>query len=383
MPELDFRTAHTDTEDVQRAADELIAALGLSAPKLVVVFADSEYDQHALNAALRERLPKETRLVGSSTMTALDNGGYRSKHVVVAALGGHVEVGIGLGTGLAQRPVEAGATALEKACADLGVSPRDLDRRQYVALVIDDGYCFKKEELLLGILELGPQLTMLGGGASHRSFPPEGTPQVQVGAEVTGGAVAVVLLRLSTPFAALRHHAYEPTGERLTITKVDESARRAIEIDGRPAVARYAELCGVAPERLGESNKLWHLSTAMRVGSEYFMRSPWQALPDGTILFGAMLEEGAELELMQLGDMKTKLEEFFRVELPRKVRNPTGVLFFECAGRNQLADILDIRAPLGETFRLAPPAAGMSACFELYNGFQINSTMTVLAFGQP
>lgn len=381
MADIVFKTAQTDKEDVHAAAEDLVRGLDIVDPKLVVLFADSEYDQAALNAAMTERLPKGTKLVGSSTMTSLDNTGYRPKNVVAAAIGGSLEVGIGMGTGLATSPIEAGAMALNNACADLGVRPRDLDAKRDLALVIDDGYCWKKEELLLGILDVNPSITLLGGGASHRAFPPEGKPQVQVGTQVSGESVAVVVLRIDAPWAALRHHAYEPTGERVVITKVDETARRALEIDGRPAVERYAELCDVAPDKLGESNKLWHLSTAIRVGTEYFMRAPWQPLPDGSILFANMLTENTELELMKLADMKTKLEGFFRDEIPRRIKSPAGVLFFECAGRNQLADLLGIKSQLGETFRLAPPAAGMSAAFELYNGFQINSTMTVLALG--
>lgn len=381
MSDIAFKTARTAHTDVDEAAEELIRNLDMPALKLVVLFSDSNVDQRALNAAVRARLPKETRVVGSTTMTSLDNTGYLPGAVVAAAVGGDLQVGVGKGPKLTENAIEAGAIALDRACAQLGVRARDLDPRQDLALVIDDGYRFKKEEVLLGILDVNPAITLLGGGASHRLFPPEGVPEIQVDDDVSTDCVAVVLLRLETPWAALRHHAYEPVGERIVITKVDESARIALEIDGKPALQRYAELFGCAPEEMAEKNAFWHLSTAMRVGTEYFMRAPWQPMPDGSIMFANMLTEDTELELMRLGDMKAKLESFFQEELPRRVGAPIGMLFFECAGRNQLADILGTKATLGEAFRHAPPAAGMSACFELYNGFQINSTMTVLALG--
>jgi hypothetical protein len=36
---------------------------------------------------------------------------------------------------------------------------------------------------------------------------------------------------------------------------------------------------------------------------------------------------------------------------------------------------------LAETLRHAPAAAGMNVHFEIYSGFHINTTLTVLAFG--
>ena len=37
---------------------------------------------------------------------------------------------------------------------------------------------------------------------------------------------------------------------------------------------------------------------------------------------------------------------------------------------------------LSATFRSAPPAVGFNVFFEIYSGFHINTTLTVLAFGQ-
>jgi hypothetical protein len=36
---------------------------------------------------------------------------------------------------------------------------------------------------------------------------------------------------------------------------------------------------------------------------------------------------------------------------------------------------------LSETLKVAPTAAGMNVHFEIYSGFHINTTLTVLAFG--
>ncbi len=338
-------------------------------PKLVVVFADSSYDHHALNAALVARLPPSTAILGASTLKAFDGTGpMPPQAAVAAALEGDLEVGVGIGRNLTSDPMGAGASALQQACERLGVKPQDLDPRKHLAIVIDDGYRLKKEEMILGVLDVNASITLVGGGASHQTHPPNAEPLVHAGSEVATDTVAVALLRVETPWAALRHHAYVPTGRRLTITKVDASARIALEIDGKPAAQRYSELADVPLDQFEARNTLVHLSTAIKVGREYFMRSPWMPLPDGSIMFANMLTENMELELMTLGDLEPALKRFLQDELPSRVSSPKGMLFFNCANRVILAAQQGVDAKISETYGFGPPKVGLAACFELYNG---------------
>ena len=374
----------TQSEPVAAAEDLLRQLQGGDTPKLVTVFASRERDQLALNRALRERLPKGTRLIGATTAGELDNRGIHSGSVVLGALSGDFEVGLGLGTGLSADPVSAGATAMKRAAQELGVRQADLDARQYVGLVIDDGFRYKKEELLLGILEKNQALMLVGGGAAdHEPDPTRQSALLHVDGEVSTDSVLVALFKTSAPWAALRSHWYQPLGERLTITRVDDSATRALEIDGKPAAQRYADMLGVAVDDLefGKPRGFAAHPTALKVGREYFIRAPWKALPDGSILFANLLEEGSELELMRVGDMAGMTRTFFQEELPRRVHNPQATLLFHCSGRMWYAHATGSAPALAETLRHAPTAAGMNVHFELYSGFHINTTLTVLAFG--
>ncbi|HYO68167.1 MAG TPA: FIST C-terminal domain-containing protein, partial [Archangium sp.] len=167
------------------------------------------------------------------------------------------------------------------------------------------------------------------------------------------------------------------------ITRVDDSATRALEIDGKPAAERYADLLGVPVTELefGKPRGFAVHPTALKVGREYFIRSPWKPLPDGSILFANLLEEGTELELMKMGDMAGLTRAFFQEELPRRVSNPQATLLFHCSGRMWYAGATGTVRQLAETLRHAPAAAGMNVHFEIYSGFHINTTLTVLAFG--
>ncbi|WP_375770347.1 FIST C-terminal domain-containing protein [Archangium gephyra] len=384
MARVKMQTARTTQAEPVAAAEDLLRQLQGDTPKLVTLFASRERDQLALNRAVRERLPKGTRLVGATTAGELDNQGIHSGSVVLGALSGDFEVGLGLGTGLSVDAVGAGATAIKRAAQELGVRQSDIDPRQYVGLVIDDGFRYKKEELLLGILEKNQTLVLVGGGAAdHEQDPAKQSALLHVDGEVASDAVLVALFKTSAPWAALRSHWYLPTGERLTITRVDESATRALEIDGKPAAERYADLLGVPVGELefGKPRGFAVHPTALKVGREYFIRSPWKPLPDGSILFANLLEEGTELELMKMGDMAGMTRSFFQEELPRRVQNPQATLLFHCSGRMWYAGATGTIPQLAETLRHAPAAAGMNVHFEIYSGFHINTTLTVLAFG--
>jgi hypothetical protein len=380
-----MQTARTTQLDPIAAAEELLNQMqGGAPPKLVTLFASRNRDQLALNRAVRERLPSGTRLVGATTAGELDNHGMYRGSVVLGALSGDFEVGLGLGSGLTLDAVGAGGAAMKRAAQDLGVRQQDIDSRKYVGLVIDDAYRYKKEELLLGILEKNPALILVGGGAAdHEMDPARQSALLHVDGEVATDCVLVALFKTNAPWGALRSHWYQPSGERLVITKVDDSATRALEIDGKPAALRYSELLGVPVEELefGLPRGFAAHPTALKVGREYFIRTPWKPLPDHSILFANLLEEGTELELMNVGDMAGMTRAFFQEELPRRVQNPQAALLFHCGGRTHYAQMTGNVPQIADTLRYAPSAAGMNVHFEIYSGFHINTTLTVLAFG--
>jgi len=385
MPSVQLHSARTDLRDPVQAADHLISQLeGRRNPALVTVFHSHDRDPTALNRALRERLPKGTRLIGASTGGEIDREGIHSGTVVLGALSGDFEVGIGLGTGLSADAMGAGARAIARAAEELGTRPADLDPRRHVGLVIDDGFRYKKEELLLGVLDRNQALILVGGGASSGESDPEKQKAVlHVDGEVATDAVITAVIRTDAPWAALRSHWYVPTGRQIHITRTDASCTRVLEIDGQPAAQRYAELLGVTPDDLefGKPNGFGRMPTAMRVGREYFLRAPWKPLPDGSILFANLMQEDTSLELLELGDMAALTRRFFEVEVPNRVKNPQAILQFHCSGRMWQAQAMGKVDELSDAFRSAPPSAGFNCFFELYSGFHINTTLTALAFG--
>jgi hypothetical protein len=383
MAKVTMQTARTDAAEPKAVADALLSSIS-GTPKLLVLFASRERDQRALNKAIRERLPQGAHLFGCTSGGEIDRGGMYHGQVVLGALSGDLEVGVGLGKGLSEDAMSAGATAMTNAARQLGTTPGALDPSRHVGMVIDDGFKWKKEELLLGALEANPDLALVGGGANDITLDmTKASAEVHADGEVAGDAVAVALVKTTAPFAALRTHWYEPTGKTLTITKIDDSHKRAIEIDGKPAAMRYAELLGVGVDELefGKPRGFAVHPTATKVGREYFLKSPWMPLPDGSIAFPTLLEAGKPLELMKLGDPIGSTRRFFE-ELPQKVQNPQAAVLFHCGARAIFAEAIGKAGELSKTFAAAPTCVGYNVFFEIYRGFAINTTLTTLVFGE-
>jgi len=375
------RSSKTDEAD---AIEDVLEQLGPVDPKLVTLFAARDRDHAALNAKLRERLPAGARLLGASSAGEITREGVAFGSIVVAALEGDLEVGLGLGSGLENDALRAGGDAMKSACEQLGTTPNAVDTSSHVGVVIDDGYKNKKEELLMGALGQNQGILLVGGGASCPEMDPaKQSSVIHVDGEVADDCVAIAMIKTSAPFAALRHHAYSPTEERMVITEVSDDGYRALTIDGKPAAAHYADVIGVKPEELpfGMPTGFSDRPLAMRVGREYFMRSPLTPLPDGSVLFANLIEEGAEYELMKLGDQPSAMKQFWTEEVPRRVRNPQSALLFHCNGRQFVAMQQGSAEALSAAFATAPPSAGLNVQFEMYCGFHINTTLTTLVFG--
>jgi hypothetical protein len=150
MAQVSMNVARTAQRNPAEAAAHLLSQLHGPQPKLAVLFASRDRDQRELNKQIRDKLPSNTRLIGATTGGEIDNAGIHQGQAVLAALSGDFEVGIGLGRGLSTDAMNAGSTAMESACRELDVNVANVDVKSHVGLVIDDGYRYKKEELLLG-----------------------------------------------------------------------------------------------------------------------------------------------------------------------------------------------------------------------------------------
>jgi hypothetical protein len=380
MAKVRFESSTSPSTNPEQAAEEALSKLGSFPAKVVFGFIPGSFDHRAYHQAIRTRLPKDTQLVTSSTGGEICAAGYLTNHTVLAALGGDLDVGIGFGNGLSSDAANAGASAIDKAAKNLGMRVADLDRH-YGAVVIDDGIKMKKEEMLLGVLEKNQSLVLVGGGASSYEFM-QGAGWMGVNGEVFTDGAVTVLFKTLAPWGALRSHAFEPIGQRVRVTKLDADPRRILELDGKPAAARWSEVTNLPVENLtGAHMDHAKWSLAMKVGREYFLRGVVAAPELNAIESSSMLQEDQELEVVTMGNIVDATRRFFTDELPRRVQNPTAALLFDCGARRFYSMMTGKLDELGTTFKAAPPNAGFTVCFETYCGFVISYTLTSLVFG--
>jgi hypothetical protein len=73
MNEVRLSVGRSNKAEPKAAAEELVRDAG-SSPKLAMLFANRDRDLPGLLSAVRERLPKATRLVGGTTGCTLHDG---------------------------------------------------------------------------------------------------------------------------------------------------------------------------------------------------------------------------------------------------------------------------------------------------------------------
>ena len=383
MPSVQLSTSRSSSTVPDLAAEEAVARLEGGEPKIVFGFVAGPFDHAAYHRALHARLPKGTRLITSSTGGEITNQGYSENSLVVTTLSGDLDVGIGWSTGLTLDAANAGAVAIERAARELGVRVADLDRR-HGAVVIDDGFKMKKEEMLLGVLEKNQGLVLVGGGARGYDFM-NGIGWMGVDGEVFSDGVIVMAFQTSVPWAALRSHWFEPTGQRVRVTKVDLATRRILELDGQPAGTRWAEVVGAERDQItvAHPDQILRWMMATKVGREYFLRSVGVSMEGDMLESMNLLQEDQELEVMKVGDPVASTKRFFQEELPRRVPNATAALLFDCGARKFYSQLAGKMDEVGAAFSLAPPCGGLTVQLETYCGFMICSTLTSLVFGLP
>src|SRR5690606_27512026 len=123
---VSMESVRTTQREPTEAATHLLSQLTGPDPKLVVAFVSRSVDQVEFNRALRGKLPEATRLVAATTGGEVDRDGIHQESIVLGALSGDFEVGIGVGEGLSSNALLAGEVAARDACRELGVRQADL-----------------------------------------------------------------------------------------------------------------------------------------------------------------------------------------------------------------------------------------------------------------
>jgi hypothetical protein len=292
---LKAKTGASTNADPAQAGREAAAKAktGVSDPKLAFVYSGEQYDQRKLLAAIGAELPG-VPLIGNTSFTGvITPEGFISGEqgfVGLMLLGGP---GLTVGrAGSAKIGGDARGTGRKVALEALAAAGKSAGGRveppSYFYMVAPPG---EEEFYLKGIAEAIGRVPVFGGSAADNEIA--GKWLLFTDQLVTADGVAVAFFWNDGPMANVFTGAYEETGNVGVITKI-RGNRTLVEIDGQPAVERYAGWTGKKASELKGFDLLVATITAPlgvkdRLGELVAIRHPMNGNDDLSMEIGANL----------------------------------------------------------------------------------------------
>ena len=66
-------------------------------------------------------------------------------------------------------------------------------------------------------------------------------------------AALLALIKSNTEFDFLKTQSFKATNKKVVVTKADESKRKVMEINNKPATEAYADLVGITDEKVSDA----------------------------------------------------------------------------------------------------------------------------------
>ena len=273
------------------------AKAGLSDVKVVFAYASVANDLGEMLRGIEEELPG-VPVIGNTSFTGVIMpegfvGGDAGFVGILALSDEDLEVGV------AALPKSDDARTTGQEVALEAVQAADMDcAPDYFYMVAPPG----EEELYLkGITDVIGRVPLFGGSAADNSI--SGEWQLFTGEGAFADGVAVAFFYSDKSFANYYTGAYRETGDMGIITKLD-GVRGLVEIDGVPAVKKYAEWTGVDPDTLkGQALLVAAITSPLgvkdRLGDLVAIRHPMNGNDDYSMAVGSNLAVGTAVIRME------------------------------------------------------------------------------------
>jgi hypothetical protein len=372
----DVVCTHSDKRDTPEALRELLAGLQGCEPAAILFFCSANHDGIQLQKALKEFAP-QAEVVGCTTGGEFTDKAYTDGGVAVVALSrakvkrcaaelAEFDKGEAV-----ESSVQAAARRL---AAKLQVDLREVDTTRWVGVVLHEGLKGNEEEVNSVLGYIAPFLSFLGGSAGDNYKLAE-TLVFYDGRASNCGSV-LLLMELAVPYAIVKTCSFEATDIKMRMSRVQ--GRVVYEIDGQAAVPTYAAKVGVKPEELGMPVFMGN-PLGLIIEGEPWVRSPIAVLPDGGLLFGCKIIEGAELNLLKGTDLVRDTRDALAKGVSQLGSTPSVGLLFNCAHRCVEIRIKQLQEPFCEAISDFP-VAGFHSYGESWLA-HMNQTLIALLLG--
>jgi hypothetical protein len=275
---------------------------GLSEIKLAFVYSGVQYDQKELLDAIAETLPG-VPLIGNTSFTGvITPEGFITGEDGFVGILALADEALTVGRAASAKQGDARETGRKIAREALAAAGKNTEGKieppAYFYMVATPG---EEEFYLKGIADIIGRVPVFGGSAADNAIAGEWL--LYTDALVTGDGAAVAFFYTDGPFANVFTGAYDESPNAGVITKI-EGKRTLVEIDGVPAIKKYAEWTDQNPDDLLADKLLVATITAPlgvkdRLGDLTAIRHPMYGNDDYSMNIGANLATGTAVIQMR------------------------------------------------------------------------------------
>ncbi|MGV8989694.1 MAG: FIST N-terminal domain-containing protein [Cypionkella sp.] len=360
--------------DAATALVEIAAQIARPSPSFVILLVPGTLSLDVLAAALPLALPG-VAVFGCTTAGQITPRGYEDEALVALAFQrDHFRVASKLFKPLAPVSIAEVVSQTEKLSARFPVSP---GRRQ-LALIFVDGLSMQ-EDILVAALEAGLKDIPVFGGSAGDSLAYLRT-HVLHGGEFHTNAALLLLLETDLMFRGLGFDHFEPTGNRMVVTRAVPDKRLVLEINGAPAAQEYARLVGVPADELSPIIFAEN-PVLVRNRNLFHVRAIQQMHEGGGLTFLSAIDNGLLLTLGRGKDIIGTLDAGLTV-CDAHGDAPDFILGFDCVLRKLEIEHKGLSGAASNRFR-ERRVIGFSTYGEQHTGVHVNQTFVGVAFLRP
>jgi hypothetical protein len=268
---------------------------------------------------------------------------------------------------------------IEDACTKVTSLVNSIKEKQsLLSVFLADGLS-QVEDMVIHFLSNALSGVPVIGGSSSDDLTFVSAPVYYEG-EFHENAATLLLLEMSVDFEVFKIQNFYPTNKRLVITKADEGKRTIYEINGEPALQKYAELVGKKPDELVHADFAEH-PLALCISGEIFIRSVERSSQNMAIMVYGHIYEGAVLRIAQSDDLSESTLKSLN-QIRSGFQEVYGGLAFECILRKE--ELLTKPKEMQEVYEYYRQynLIGCHTYGEQFLGHHVNQSVTGVLFGR-
>lgn len=309
------------------------AKSGLDSLKLAFAYASVAYDLQEMLAGIAEEMPGVPVIGNTSFTGVITPDGFISGENGFVGMLALSDKDLVVGTALRKKDGSARETGRQAAIAAL----QDADKTtppNYFYMVAPPG---EEEFYLKGVADIIGRVPFFGGSAADNSISGEWKLFTDKG--VTADGIALAFFYTDAEIKNLFTGAYHETDDCGIITKVSDN-RTLVEIDGVPALEKYAQWRNMSVDELKGGNLLVATITSPlgvkdRLGDLIAIRHPMNGNDDLSMAIGANLAEKTAIIRMEatVDELIASASETLEELIEKVDTTPAAFLLVHCGGR--------------------------------------------------